>query len=284
MGQYPEKIIHRLCCPSCKHYPLEAEGGLTCLPCSRRYAVSEGIPDFITQETGRWRIWKERLRQFDRRATGWTQENAEERVPVMKDLFGKFHDFEGLLLDIGCGDGEVRSFLKKGSEYWGIDPEDWVTTAKHSFDKEALFPGISEPFPLFLGVGEYLPFRDQTFDHVLIFSSFDHVQSPQEVLRECSRVLKRGGFIVIFLQISDPAYNIPRSKVKELSVTLRRGFSKLPKGDFSGFAKGAIRTLFEKPDLTFTRKEIEELIKRYFLKFEIEMLHDGDAFVRAQKP
>ena len=284
----PEKVFQKLCCPVCKHFPLEGEGEeMVCLPCSRAYEVSEGIPNFIPQgsldrQRG-WRVWEKRLRQFDRRSIGWRREDAEQRIPVMKDLFS-FHHFEGTLLDIGCGDGEVRTFLPHDTEYWGIDPEDWVTVPKHAFDKEELFPGIRKQFPIFLGVGEYLPFKDQTFDNILIFSSFDHVQSPREVLRESFRVLKRGGLIVVMLQLSDPEYRIPRSKVKELSTSLQRGISKLPKGDFIGFAKGAAHTLFDRPDLSFTKKEIEGLFTNFFLNLEMKIFPGGDTFVRARKP
>ena len=283
-----EETVERLCCPICKHYPLETRKDvgketLNCSPCGKIFPISNGIPDFLPQEANRWRLWKKRLKQFDRRATGWTKEDAEQRIPMMKDLFRHFHHFEGSLLDIGCGDGEVRSFLEN-VEYWGIDPEDWVTSPKHAFNKESLFPGIVKPFPLFLGVGEYLPFKDQVFDNALIFSSFDHVQSPREVLRELFRVLKRGGSVVVMLQLSDPEYHLPRSKVRQLSTSLQRGISKLPKGDFTGFAKGAIHTLFDKPDLSFRKKDIEELFGTFFLNLEMEILPGGDAFVKARKP
>lgn len=283
-----EEAIHKICCPLCKHYPLGIEmKKMVCLPCSKTYEVSQGIPNFVPQETlarqRGWGVWEKRLKQFDRRSIGWRREDAEQRIPVMKDLFS-FHRFEGTLLDIGCGDGEVRTFLPHGTEYWGIDPEDWVTVPKHTFDKEELFPGIRKPFPLLLGVGEYLPFRDQTFDNILIFSSFDHVQSPHEVLRESFRVLKRGGIVVIMLQLSDPEYRIPRSKVKELSMSLQRGISKLPKGDFIGFAKGAAHTLFDKPDLSFTKKDVEGLFGKFFLNLEMKIFPGGDTFARALKP
>jgi ubiquinone/menaquinone biosynthesis C-methylase UbiE len=141
----------------------------------------------------------------------------EHAIPIMEDLFHHFHSFKGSLLDIGCGDGKPRSFLRD-AEYWGIDPEDWVMIPKHTFDRETLFPGIEKPFPFFLGVGEYLPFRNQMFDNVLFFSSFDHVQSPREVLRESHRVLKRGGTIVVLLELSDSPSRIPSSRMKKLQL------------------------------------------------------------------
>lgn len=293
-----KEALKRLACPVCKHYPLELrsstsstpifEGEMMCAPCGMIYPISHGVPNFTPQialdRKEKWGSWRRRLRQFDRRAVGWTKEDAQERIPIMEDLFHHFHHFKGSLLDIGCGDGEVRLFLSPEAEYWGVDPEDWVTTPKHTFEKETLFPGIKKSFPLFLGIGEYLPFRDETFDHVLIFASLDHVHSPRDVLRESLRVLKRKGYIVVHLQLGDPEYQIPRSAVRRLRSTLQRGISKLPKGDFTGFAKGILHTLFDKPDLSFTRKEIEKLFGNFFLDTEIEVLSAGDAFVKAMKP
>ena len=294
-----EKTLDRLCCPVCKHYPLEprsiikegdrwVRGELICAPCVSTFPISHGIPNFmpkeIKSEEENWRVWSKRLRQFDRRIVGWTKEQMEHCIPIMEDLFYHFHPFKGVLLDIGCGDGKPRSFLKEETEYWGIDPGDWVTHPKHTFDVEALFPGIKRPFPFFLAVGEYLPFRSQTFDNVLFFSSFDHVQSPREVLRESFRVLKRGGSIVALLELSDSQSRIPRSRTENLRTSFQKGISKLSKRDFVGFVKGAVHTLTEKPDLFFTRKDIEELFGFFFLDLEIKDLPEGDAFVKARKP
>jgi SAM-dependent methyltransferase len=42
-------------------------------------------------------------------------------------------------------------------------------------------------------VGERLPFRDRSFDAVLSFDVFEHVQGPAQVLAECHRILRPGG-------------------------------------------------------------------------------------------
>ncbi len=54
-----------------------------------------------------------------------------------------------------------------------------------------------------LGVGEELPFRDNSFDAVLTLAVLEHVKDPFKCARELSRVLKPGGTLyaaVPFLQ------------------------------------------------------------------------------------
>ena len=47
------------------------------------------------------------------------------------------------------------------------------------------------------GVGEYLPFRDNSIDICWSMNVIDHVMSPSEMLREIQRVLHSNGMLVI---------------------------------------------------------------------------------------
>jgi len=47
------------------------------------------------------------------------------------------------------------------------------------------------------GLGENLPFKDSTFDFVLIVVTLCFVEDPEYVLSEASRVLKNGGRLII---------------------------------------------------------------------------------------
>ena len=48
-----------------------------------------------------------------------------------------------------------------------------------------------------LAYGENLPFDSETFDAILSFDVFEHVQSPRATLSECRRVLKPGGRVFL---------------------------------------------------------------------------------------
>jgi len=49
-------------------------------------------------------------------------------------------------------------------------------------------------------MGEYLPFRDESFDAALCINVLDHVQNPSAALKEIQRCLKKGGTLVLWLQ------------------------------------------------------------------------------------
>lgn len=66
--------------------------------------------------------------------------------------------------------------------------------------------------------GEKLPFEDETFDAVLSFDVFEHVQDVQDTLNECWRVLKpKAKLFVVF-----PSYFHPREH--HLSLVTRTPF------------------------------------------------------------
>jgi len=48
-----------------------------------------------------------------------------------------------------------------------------------------------------LGFGEHLPFKNHTFDYVVIVITLCFIKDPQKILRETGRVLKKKGKIII---------------------------------------------------------------------------------------
>lgn len=95
-----------------------------------------------------------------------------------------------LILDIGCGRGEiVRECIKKGASAVGIDhSREAVRIAKNS--------GLKL---IAMASADYLPLRHEFFDKVCMMEVIEHLTDPQlnTCLKEAKRVLKRGGYIVI---------------------------------------------------------------------------------------
>jgi len=102
-------------------------------------------------------------------------------IKCLKHLLGKFE----LGLEVGVGTGRFASPL--GIKI-GIDP---------SF--EMLKAAKKREVQVVQGEGESLPFKDSSFDIVLIVVSICFVRDPLQVLRECRRVLKKGGKLVLGL-------------------------------------------------------------------------------------
>lgn len=90
---------------------------------------------------------------------------------------------EGFGLEVGVGSG--RFAFPLGVKL-GIDPS-------KNMLREAKERGIQ----VIQGIGEELPFRDGTFDSVLIVVTLCFVENPVNVLIESRRVLKSGGRLIV---------------------------------------------------------------------------------------
>jgi len=128
---------------------------------SAQAAVGLGQPSYV------WRFGLERRFEFIRR-----------HVPL-----------EGRrILDIGCGIGTFVQRLREFSPHvYGVD-----------IDQERVRQGAAALPYLAVGVSEYLPFADATFDVVLLHEVLEHVRDDRLTLREAGRVTRPGGRIVIY--------------------------------------------------------------------------------------
>jgi SAM-dependent methyltransferase len=92
------------------------------------------------------------------------------------------------LLEVGCGDGNRLARLRAlGWDVQGqeVDPE----AAAHA----RLTHGIN----VHLGHLEELEFPDAVFDAVIMHHVIEHVHDPARLLKECKRVLRVGGALVV---------------------------------------------------------------------------------------
>jgi 2-polyprenyl-6-hydroxyphenyl methylase/3-demethylubiquinone-9 3-methyltransferase len=102
-------------------------------------------------------------------------------------------DWNGLkVLDLGCAGGFMTEALaERGAEPMGIDPSQGAIAAARA---HAAGEGLSIPYHT--GVGEALPFAEDSFDAVVCVDVLEHVTSLPEVLGEVARVLKPGGWFL----------------------------------------------------------------------------------------
>jgi methionine biosynthesis protein MetW len=86
------------------------------------------------------------------------------------------------VLDLGCGDGDLLSFLKK---------EKNITQAQGiELDGQAIYKCVAKGLSVFhgdidTGLSEY---ADNSFDYVILNQSFQQVKKPDRVLEEALRV------------------------------------------------------------------------------------------------
>ncbi len=109
--------------------------------------------------------------------------------------FKKFCSFHGVVLDVGCGP-RMPIYLENNKNVRlaiGMDP-------LISFNNNLL-----SDVDLFRGIGEFLPFKDETFDVISFATSFDHMIEPITVLKEVRRILKKDGTMCFWINDDIPA-------------------------------------------------------------------------------
>ncbi len=119
--------------------------------------------------------------EFANRYDNWYERNPftyRSELGVIKKV-----PKEGTGLEIGVGTGRFASELNVP---YGVDP------AKKSL-KIACKRGVKAT----LAVGEYLPFKDETFDFVLMIITLSFLHNPKKACLEANRVIKEGGKIII---------------------------------------------------------------------------------------
>ncbi|MDH5203053.1 MAG: class I SAM-dependent methyltransferase, partial [Nitrospirota bacterium] len=102
------------------------------------------------------------------------------------DRMKKFFAPPARVLEVGCGTGNVSSFLsRKGYKVTGYE----------------FYPNaIKKAWPGFLivqGDANNLPFKDDCFDIVGLFDVIEHFQDDIMPLKEAVRVVKKGGIIAV---------------------------------------------------------------------------------------
>lgn len=99
----------------------------------------------------------------------------------------------GRLLDLACGAARHAPELhRRGWKVIGLEPSPaMIARARRNALENCT------PLELVRGIGEFLPFRDASFDRVLCESSLDHFANPSEGMRQIANVLRPGGEAVI---------------------------------------------------------------------------------------
>jgi len=118
----------------------------------------------------------------------------------------------GRVLDAGCGGGGMPlSLAEEAASVVGIDPIDRFYDAGVKLGDER---GMRNLY-FALADGMALPFADGAFDLVLSHAVIEHVADASLYLRECARVLHRGGHVYLSTApyLSFAGAHLPRLKV-----------------------------------------------------------------------
>lgn len=94
---------------------------------------------------------------------------------------------QGRLLEIGCGNGERLTFLKEiGWNTQGIEPDPKAAAIARAKGHQIMVGTLgSQVFPM------------ECFDAILMSHVIEHIQNPRVTVRECYRLLRPEGHLVI---------------------------------------------------------------------------------------
>ena len=143
------------------------------------------------------------MKQGERNEKGYSEKAAERGEPsyVWRDgqkrrlaLIQKYagERIHGIILENGCGLGAYLSRLTPDSGF-AVGLEIEFERAKSA--KQA---AVSEKSDLVNSCGEFLPFKDNSFDMILSNEVIEHVNNDFFCIQEMVRCLKPGGRILLF--------------------------------------------------------------------------------------
>ncbi|MBP8947741.1 MAG: class I SAM-dependent methyltransferase [Candidatus Promineofilum sp.] len=118
---------------------------------------------------------------------GYVWRSGQER---RLEMIRHWSDLRGAILDNGTGLGtylEAIGRLSPGSLRAGLEVE-----------HERAVAALARADAIVLGVGEQLPFADDSFDLILSNEVIEHVADDRAAVAEMARVARPGGRIVIF--------------------------------------------------------------------------------------
>ncbi len=114
-------------------------------------------------------------------------------VPLLNNIVGTEIMFldgrkKGRLLDVGCGNGKFLRLMKDlGWDVTGIEPDSKAADiAREQVGGNVIVSTLEKAY-----------FPDQSFDAITMSHVIEHVHNPRSLIKECYRILKSNGKIVI---------------------------------------------------------------------------------------
>lgn len=116
------------------------------------------------------------------------------RKQIKKYMEEVFNNKNDKILDIGCGDNPFYKDFIKGKIY-GFD----------------IKPSI---FTSFVGTADNLPFKEKSFDKVILANSLYYFNNPFKVIEGVHKILKNNGILFISIPFFYPIHDTPDDKYR----------------------------------------------------------------------
>ena len=124
------------------------------------------------------------------RIFGWIYIVRRIQVPVVTKMLD-LHK-EDIFLDLGCGGGNFAYEMSKRCKSVGVD-------INPSIKNLAFAQRHQKNLNFIMADGFNLPFKAHSFDKVLLGGTLQAVEQDNELIKECYRILKNGGVLVLYV-------------------------------------------------------------------------------------
>jgi SAM-dependent methyltransferase len=160
-------------CPECLSWDLEFNHDtITCINCVRQYAIKDDIP-YFSKVNDDFAPKKKSDTRNPKNWTPWRKENFRFFENQLRNLDSSSH-----ILDLGAGQGHFSSLFEQ-ARFISIDFYPFATI------------DIVSDFT------KRLPIKPSLFDYVILSNVLEHLREPAFLLKECHRVIKSGGKLLI---------------------------------------------------------------------------------------
>jgi SAM-dependent methyltransferase len=142
----------------------------------------------------------------------WTLDLFHDRLAIVNALRRSLHLFEGVVLDVGCGESPYRDLLlsapSRATKYVGLDIG------------QRMFGGK----PDVQWNGKQIPLADCSVQSAVATEVLEHCPAPDQVLSEIHRVVAGGGFVFATVPFIWPIHFPPYDEYRYTPFSLRRYF------------------------------------------------------------
>ncbi len=185
------KLEQILCCPVCKSSLIKQKTKLSCQQCQLDYPIVSNTPIMITAAKAH-----DYLLITDESEHGPI--SRHDYAPRSKELIEKYA--QGLVLDLGSG-GKDQAF------------DNVIQLDIFNFMNVDI-----------VAVGEFLPFKENSFDAIICQAVFEHLKYPNIVADEMQRVLKPNGIAKIDSAFLHPLHGYPNHYYNATQEGLKHWF------------------------------------------------------------
>ncbi len=189
-----QSVQDLLSCPNCHSQLTNADGSFACSHCGSTFPIVDGVPVLINEAASVFAIddfVAQRRTFFDNRRVGRLRTLLRNMIPnISKNVRGE-QNYRRLTEELLRQTATPRVLVVGGSEL-GEGTDHLVRTAAIDLVESDVSLG---PRTMLISDAHDIPFKDRSFDGVVVQAVLEHVVDPYRCCDEIFRVLKENGIV-----------------------------------------------------------------------------------------